>query len=473
MNLRLHYSRAAHLVSGRRAAACACGLAGALVLLGSAGARAQYVGKVSKDNSTPTLRAVGVLEWTGPAGKPKFSRLVPITVYDGTQLQDGGIYLARPQPLAVTGNVEYQLKQDGRTVGLFDISSAGRQLGTWVGFGDWKPVPHPKPAFAMTAPDYDAEDDDKPVLHRKQHPDEAAGSTSAKNAPAGDSDRPVLHRPASDTSAGDTAGGGTAGNPGAGDDDRPILHEPKPEKKAQPVEDAGGTVSGLPSISDPDRPRLIPGQVNGTSIAVTPDLVGLPPDMKQMVAVSDAVTRPDHPWNYTWANPGDEAKMKAMLEEVARAALAGTEKPAVQPASRARRTTGRKKAAAPPAPEPLELQDEQFRVLELSYGGGATLVLSADTGGPLAQEKFVTLIAQPDLYGNLAVLMKNVTDGSHLDLTPRMKLVDAVDALADNRGELLFELRGPGSRQFALYRVLRGQADRIFVTSGGDFGVGE
>ena len=438
-------------------------LAGALVILGSAGARAQYVGKVSKDNSTPTLRAVGVLEWTGPAGKPKFSRLVPITVFDGTQLQDGGIYLARPQPLAVSGNVEYQLKQDGRTVGLFDISSAGRQLGTWVGFGKWKPVPHPKPAFAMTAPDYDAEDDDKPVLHRKHHPEDAGTATTAKSGaapesgPVPDPDRPVMKRPASD-------GAG-------GDDDRPILHEPKPEKPERPVS-AGGTVSSLPSISDPDRPRLIPGQVNGTNVKVTPDLVGLPTDMKQMVAVSDAVNRPDHPWNYTWANPGDEAKMKGMLEEIARAALAGPKKPAAQPTAKARRAAGHKKAAEP-APEPLELQDEQFRVLELSYGGGATLVLSADTGGPPAQEKFVTLIAQPDLYGNLTVVMKNVTDGTHLDMTPRMKLVDAVDALADNRGELLFELRGPGSRQFALYRVLRGEADRIFVTSGGYFGTGE
>ena len=41
-----------------------------------------------------------------------------------------------------------------------------------------------------------------------------------------------------------------------------------------------------------------------------------------------------------------------------------------------------------------------------------------------------------------------------------MRLVDAVDAMADNRGELLFELRGATQRQFALYRVLRGQAER-------------
>jgi hypothetical protein len=42
--------------------------------------------------------------------------------------------------------------------------------------------------------------------------------------------------------------------------------------------------------------------------------------------------------------------------------------------------------------------------------------------------------------------------------------------LADNRGELLFELRGATQRQFALYRVLRGQADRIFITGPGNIG---
>ena len=51
-----------------------------------------------------------------------------------------------------------------------------------------------------------------------------------------------------------------------------------------------------------------------------------------------------------------------------------------------------------------------------------------------------------------------------------MRLVDAVDAMADNRGELLFELRGATQRQFALYRVLRGQATQLFVSAGGEIG---
>ena len=98
------------------------------------------------------------------------------------------------------------------------------------------------------------------------------------------------------------------------------------------------------------------------------------------------------------------------------------------------------------------------------------MVLTAHTDASPAEQKFVTIIAQPDLYGNVLVLLKHVTDAAHLDENPRMRLVDAVDALADNRGELLFELRGKTQRQFALYRVLRGTAEKIFVTGGGEFG---
>jgi hypothetical protein len=243
----------------------------------------------------------------------------------------------------------------------------------------------------------------------------------------------------------------------------------KPKKKPEDV----GRVESLPDVTDPDRPRLKRGKSDDYVLNVVPSLLGLPPDMQQAVAVSDAKNRPEHPWNYTWSNPDDEAKMKSALEDIARNAL-GLNPPPSAPAHKKPATTAAARKAAkpaPPPPPPATLEGEQFRVFELSYGSVATLVLQAHTAGPLAQQKFVTLVAQPDLYGNVLVLLKSVTDGAHLDDTPRMRLVDAVDAMADNRGELLFELRGATQRQFALYRVLRGQAEKLFVTGGGEFGV--
>jgi hypothetical protein len=453
---------------------------------------AQYPGVIAKKSSTPELRAVAVLEWTGEAGKPKACRIVPITIFDGEKLNDAGIYLARPEPLAISGEVEYQLKDNGRTIGLFDIKNTGQEQGSWVGYGEWKPAPRPEPAFAAKAPDVvDDEGDDKPVLHRKKHADEPAdsgkadsGATKAPDAPE-DPDRPKLRKKDESASASSDPdaptlhkGTDNAGNADSAstpsDPDRPVLKKPKQKEQ----EDVSRSES-LPQVTDPDRPRLQRGKSNADNLKVLPSLMGLPEDMQQAVAVSDAQNRPDHPWAYSWANADDEDKIKAQLEDLARKALglASPPPPATKPATTAkavphRAGTTAKKPAKPAhaPPPPAELQDEQFRVFELSYGSGATLVLTADTGGPLAQEKFVTLVAQPDIYGNLQVLLKNVTDGTHLDETPHMRIVDAVDALADNRGELLFELRGETSRQFALFRVFRGRADKMFVSGGGYFG---
>jgi hypothetical protein len=423
------------------------------------------------------LRSIAVLEWTGEPGNPKTSRLVPVAVFDGSriegdQLQDGGIYMARPQPLALSGEVEYELQQNGHPLGLFDIKNAGQEQGSWVGYGSWKPLPTPKskPSMAEVARSLRETDDeysDRPVLHRKHPASEApsgtgstgSGSPSATSAPnnpvqAPDSDRPTLHkRDSSETST------STAPAP---DSDRPTLKK----GRTRPPEDIGH-VDSLPDVTDPNRPRLKRGK-SSNNIEVLPTLMGLPPDMQQAVAISDAKTRPEHPWTFIWANPDDEAKMKSALEAMARDALGLTPPP---PPPTPRKPTSRKSAQpahAPPPPAPL--LDENFRVFELAYGSGATLVLTARTDGPLNQQKFVTLIAQPDFYGNLLVLLKYVAGGVHLDDTPRMRLIDAVDALADNRGELLFELRGATQRQFALYRVLRGQAEKLFITGPGEFG---
>ena len=453
-------------------------------------ALAQYPGQVAKKSKDmPDLRAVAVLEWTGEAGKPKACRMVPITIYDGEKLQDAGVYMARPQPLALSGEVEYELKYNGTTIGLFDIENAGQEQGTWVGYGKWKPLPAPK-APKATAPEKieDESVDDKPVLHRKQHSGDTSGSgsgsgspTASSQSPSGDdADRPKLHK--KDDSSANT----TASNAPPPDPDRPRLEKKPDTEKSSPspgpdqptiekihpelAQDIGDVTSV--HDSDPDRPKLKRGKSSGPGGDLAPTLMGLPPDMQQAVAVSDAKNRPDHPWTYSWANPDDEMKMKAAAEDLARQALGlATAQPAPAPKKASAAAHRTAKPATPlPAPEPAPLADEQFRVFELAYGSGATMVLTAHNDAPPATRKFVTIIAQPDLYGNVLVLLKSVTDMAQLDETPRMRLVDAVDALEDNRGELLFELRGEGSRQFALYRVYRGRVDKLFVSGGGVYG---
>ncbi len=494
----LHYLRAGLLMS------CAA-------LLVGAGAWAQYGGSAAnqavqgtgaaanKAKDAPPLRAVAVMEWTGEETKPgvpgkiKTSRLIPVSIYNGERLEDAGIYLARPQPLALAGEVEYLLKKNGATVGRFEVKNAGQEMGSWVGYGEWKAPQAARPAFAPTAKlDEDSPDDEKPVLHRKQHPDDSSSGADAgagkgsgagsgtsdgsnagsKSGPGDDADRPVLHKKSSDDSAGSGNGSGQA------DGDRPVMKKPKKQE-----DDDIGHADALPNVGDPDRPRLQRGKDNSQSLKVLPSLMGMPADMRQVVGVSDQKDKPDHPWGFTWANPADEEKMKEALEDQARLALqpavpAPAKTPGKAGAAGAKTATATGAAHAgtaakktvKPAAVPVEFEAEQFRVYGLAYGSGATLVFSARVSDGPGKERYVTLIAQPDLYGGIRVVFKNVTDTTHLDDTPRMILVDAVDALADNRGELLFELRGATQRQFALYRVTRGVAEQIFVTNSSAYG---
>jgi len=460
----LHYSRRRYPVSLRGARLLLSHLLIPALILGitALDASGQYAGQAKqKTKDTPVLRSIAVLEWTGPEGKPKSSRLVPVTVYDGVALQDGNVYLARPLPLAVMGQVEYQLEKNGKTIGLFDIKNAGQEQGSWVGYGSWKPLQAATPKAAKPTLDEGAEDDDRPTLHRKKSASSDGGSSggtgtaSTAPPPPDDPDRPTLHKKPSGS---DT---GSPGSEPAPDPDRPTLHTPASTPTAADNQPAAYT--------DPDRPLLKRGKSTGSGPEVLPSLMGMPQEMQQAVAVSDTRNRPEHPWSYTWANPEDEIKMKESMEAIARDAL-GLKSLAPSP----KRTSSKTKAksAAPQHPAELPpLLDEQFRVFELAYGSGATQVPTARTEGPLAQQKFVTLIAQPDLYGNVLILFKNVADGAHLDDSPRMRLVDAVDVMADNRAALLFELRGATQRQFALYRVMRGTCERIFETGGGQYGV--
>jgi hypothetical protein len=507
------------------------------LLLAAADGLAQYPGMVTKtDKSAPVLRSVAVLEWTGTAGTPSASRLVPVVVYDGEQLNDGTIYLTRPEPMALAGGTEYELQTAGKPSGIFDVSGAGEIRGSWLGFGAWKPLTAAAAAKAAGAFNTSSllnpvdPDDDHPVLKRK-HPkgtDTDDGGTSPAATPAStsgsgvgagttgnttaatkpqdaqaDPDRPTLKRKAGDD-AGAGSGSGTATASGSAkptadaDPDRPTIR--RKHNVADP-----GVLETSNAAPDPDRPRLKRGKPADLVNTEEPRLVGLPPSMQQAVAVSDASNRAEHPWKYSWANPEDETKMKVALEAMARTALGLDTPPA--PAKPVRKTAagkaGAKKTSMLPA-EPqdsVELADEQFRVFELAYGATATLVLTASSPkppeaneqAPAADEtpvirrgkpapkaskpdaatqfppkqppqKYVTLVAQPDLYGGVLVLYKSVTDSARLDETPRMRLVDAVDAMGDNRGELLFELRGQTQRQFALFRVLRGSAEQLFAT---------
>jgi hypothetical protein len=72
---------------------------------------------------------------------------------------------------------------------------------------------------------------------------------------------------------------------------------------------------------------------------------------------------------------------------------------------------------------------------------------------------WVLLIAYPDIYNNIHPIFVGVTDRYHLDLTPRLELIDALDADGDLRGELLFRETSDAGTGWIIYRA---SADKLW-----------
>lgn len=72
------------------------------------------------------------------------------------------------------------------------------------------------------------------------------------------------------------------------------------------------------------------------------------------------------------------------------------------------------------------------------------------------------LVARTDIYGNLRKLYSGVTDKFHLDVTPRMELIDVVDADGDGRGELLFHETSDAGSGYVIYRATADKLWKMF-----------
>jgi hypothetical protein len=427
-----------------------------MLLALAAPAGAQYPGHMeTTKKAAPTVRAVAVVEWTGDKAKPSASRLIPISVFDGEQYQPGGLYMAKPEPLALEPGTEYVLQDAGVARGLFDINSAQDVDGYWFGYGAWKQMAAPvkkakAPKQGKNMPQVVSDSDGRP--HFK-------GRGSGGSSPSTDSSTTSSTSPASSS-------------PPAGDPDRPTLRRRAETSAAAPVASSADN-SAAPETAiagaDPDRPHMAHGQQTPTDEFQPPQLTGVPTGLQQMIAVSDASDRETHPFVYLWADATDAAKMKEQMEIAAGNAIAAAAPPVKttpkpRPRTAAAATPRRKTSSAPPAPPKPVFTNEVFKAYELTFSGGATLVFSGETQDHGGKTKYVTLIAQPDFNGVPKVLFKTVTDDDHLDVTPKMRLVDAVDAKASNRGDLVFELRTNRDREFVIYRIGSGQAQQVFTT---------
>ena len=415
---------------------------------------AQYPGHVDdeKQQTGVHLRATAVLEYTGELNKIKESRLVPIAIWDGTQYQPGGLYLAQPAPLAVLSGTQYELETAGKPNGVFNVQDAEDLAGLWIGVGSYEAPPPPKPKAPPSRSNhvYEVKDYDPDKPHFAHRP--ADEQTTTQNAPSDDPNRPTLHGRSGSEDSGSSDSGSSSANQADVDPDRPTFHRRSNTSAQMP--------NNQPAI-DPDRPRLeYKAPEDQAKLDKSTALFGLPANMSQVAGISDTRTEDTFTYQFSWANPDDEAKMKSALEEIAEKAIAPPGPAAA--ASTKPASTNHRRTHQPPAPPLPVLADEEFHAYSLSFGGGATMVFTAQSASKPV--KYVTIVAQPDFYGQPKVLLKQVSSDNDLDVTPRYRLVDAVDTEGNGRADLIFELRGETYRQFAIYRIAGGTATQAFVT---------
>jgi cytochrome c553 len=458
--------------------------------------------KVAKAESV--VRAVGVYEWTGDMAKPAASRLIPVSLFIDGKFEDAAVYLARPVPFALASGNLYEIDAAGVAKGTLSLAFARHLIAPetattnyddgWFGYGKFLLPAAPKPSTLRASKVHISldgldEDDDRPHFSaRSATPgtgDAASGvqSPAVSDTPAEDRDRPTLHRSSGSsdsTATNETATNDTKDVP-ANDPDRPTLRR-HASADAKSSADAASENDGVAALNDdPNRPLLHRGKpTSALNEDDIPKLAGLPADndLHQMIAVSDAADRATHDFSRPWVDEAEHQAILAKMQTAARAELAAYEAanapptPAPAPAppltqrpkSKLRTSVASLTPPPPPAPPPTALLDERLVGYTLSYGGAATFVYTAHTDGLGSAVRYVTLVAQVDSNGEPQLAIKSVTDAAHLDRAPRMRLVDVVDVEASNRASLLFELRAEHSRQFALYRVIGGRAEQIFLT---------
>ncbi|HLX85742.1 MAG TPA: hypothetical protein VKR59_17700 [Terriglobales bacterium] len=442
----------------------------------------QY-GKKPKANKGP--RAIGLVQI---AAKGKKSRFIPIAIMIDGKFYDAGSYKASPVPMALDFDTVYEGFHSGVSQGLFTITQPGQLNHVWIAEGTWLPAGERVPEKSKKYSTPVIEDKDAPpVLHRRSTAD--SDSSSGAKAPDKDrdkdkapdkdkdDDRPKLVRPPTSEPPSAQPAGGASTTPSA--DPGKAQNAPETAKSSAPATVPATAAASAPAtdeqISDPNRPRLRRGKPESTehreayatfdplsdvapaAKADAKTTTGYAADTPQFTfvpAISDATGPDPRPYTYE-LKPAEEATYRNKMLE-----LAATQLRAHAGAAAKDAPASKKPAKGKSTHNSAELAFDSviLHFFDLSNSNDLVLVLSAKTHPPAnAPEGFepqeITLIARTNLEGELKKLFFSQTDSHHLDVAPRMELVDAVDADGDGRGELLFRRTNDDGSSYAIYRV--------------------
>jgi len=458
----------------------------------------QGVAQLGRKPANTGPRAVGLVQLSS-TGK---ARLIPIVIMMDGKFFDAGSYKASPVPMALDFGVVYEGFKTGVSQGTFTITQPGQLNHNWIAEGTWLPagVKAQPENTRKYAPPVIADDskDDRPVLHRRAEgaadKDEAKPATSSSASPStpaqssNPSSQSGSSAPAQPTTTSSQSGTQTqpASNPAASTNNTSAATSKEANKEtAKATTPPASRASDLDEpISDPNRPRLRRGKPdsnahhepfvdfdaeetakNPSDASKTPKDAAAAP-MQTFAAVSDAGGPDPRPYTYD-VKPAEETIYRNKMLDLAATLMkpkavqggAGQGSSAAVKAGAAQGGAGAKAPAKTAKPSKPQFEEVNLRIFDLSNSNEPVLVLSARTPVPpanttvaqLPQE--ITLIARTDLEGELQKLFFAQTDAHHLDVSPRMELIDAVDADGDGRGELLFRRTFDAGSAYAIYRV--------------------
>jgi hypothetical protein len=366
-------------------------------------------------------RALGLVQLF-PNGK---AHLIPVAIMVDGKFFDAGSYKGSPVPMALDFGVVYEGFRAGASQGLFTITQPGQAGHVWMAEGTWlaagAKVPDKGKKFEVPK----IEDKDAPPRLQRGTPKPAEARPVEKPATPPPTAKEQPSKAAEDTPIEDP--------------NRPILRRGKPDPSTRR--------ELVKNFDEEDTPAK--AKDNLSNVQVIP-------------AISDSAGPDPRPYNFDLRG-GEEAsyrtKMLAMASnELAKANAASPEAAGAKPR---KASSGRKTAAT-------TFDDVRLQIFDLSNSNDPVLILSAKThlraeeaglaeGKSEAEE--VTLVARPNLDGDLRRLFFSHTDARHLEISPRMELIDAIDADGDGRGELLFRRTTDAGSSYAIYRAT---ADRLW-----------
>jgi hypothetical protein len=446
-------------------------------------------------------RAVGVLQLNGAKGT-----LVPVAILIDGRFYDASAYKADPVPMALESGTVYEAERAGESQGLFTVIGALHSKNTgssnpWVGTGSFLPNGAEAPKSTHKAENVpvgldNSDSDAPPRLTRQAAPKPAgSGGDAASTAPTppatdkqgakGTSAQPSSSSPSvppaqpdSASTAGKSSGqdpqkgsapgtSGTAGQTAAAAPASATTGQ-ESENYYRPMLRRGKPAAPLPQDDETtaNAVRAEPSTSANASATTTASGVAAAP---WVPAISDTGGPGPQSYKFFWKTGEEEerrSQMLALAGDEVRAYAAALIRNHISANPPAKSATARKPSAKPVQPV---LENVEFRGFDLWLNNQPVMVLSAEAHFPAApgaaappDSYSVALVARTDIYGNLRKLYSGVTDKFHLDVTPRLELIDAVDADGDGRAELLFHETADAGSGYVIYRATADKLWKMF-----------